>query len=128
LDAEWREQGLEVDRLRSEQKRSSKGMAGASPEQRAALVEQQRALKEGLKSREGRQGELRSELDRLLLLVPNIPSDDVPEGVDDSQNVELRRWGKPPAFDFEPRDHVALRFSPHAKRKRWGMPPSCRAK
>jgi seryl-tRNA synthetase len=108
LDAEWRELGLEVDRLRSEQKQAGKKIGAAPPEERAALAEAQKALKEDLKGKEARHGELKAELDRRLLLVPNIPSDDVPDGADDTENVEVRRWGEPRAFDFEPRDHVAL--------------------
>jgi seryl-tRNA synthetase len=51
---------------------------------------------------------LAKDLHELLLLVPNIPADDVPEGKDDSENVEVRTWGTPRAFEFEPRDHIAL--------------------
>jgi seryl-tRNA synthetase len=42
------------------------------------------------------------------MAVPNIPHPSVPDGDDEEHNVELRRWGEPPAFDFEPRDHVDL--------------------
>lgn len=45
---------------------------------------------------------------KLLLRVPNLLHDSVPDGQDESDNVELRRVGEPPKFDFEPRDHVAL--------------------
>ena len=44
----------------------------------------------------------------LLLRVPNLPSDDTPIGKDDSENVVLRKWGEPRAFDFEPKDHMAI--------------------
>jgi len=40
-----------------------------------------------------------------LLMIPNIPHDSVPLGKDDTENVEIRRWGEPPQFDFEPRNH-----------------------
>lgn len=50
----------------------------------------------------------RSELDALLLGLPNIADSDVPEGNDESANVELSKWGAPTAFEFEPKDHVAL--------------------
>ncbi|WP_248930008.1 serine--tRNA ligase [Paenibacillus hamazuiensis] len=45
---------------------------------------------------------------QLAMLVPNIVSPDTPSGLSDKDNVEIRRWGEPPAFDFEPKDHVAL--------------------
>lgn len=108
LDREWRELGQEVDRLRAEQKQAGKRMSSARPEERAALLEEQKGLKAGLKELETRQGDLEAELRKLLLRVPNIPAQDVPEGVDDRDNVELRRVGEVRAFDFEPRDHVAL--------------------
>ncbi|HWO55124.1 MAG TPA: serine--tRNA ligase [Paenibacillus cookii] len=59
------------------------------------------ALETELQAAEGRVSEL-------LLLVPNIVSEDTPIGKDDGDNVEVRRFGEAPVFDFEPRDHVAL--------------------
>jgi seryl-tRNA synthetase len=47
-------------------------------------------------------------LEELLLTIPNAPLDDVPEGADESANVELARWGKPRAFDFAPKEHYEL--------------------
>ena len=44
----------------------------------------------------------------LLSALPNVPHESVPIGKEESDNVEVRRWGKAPAFDFEPRDHVDL--------------------
>ena len=44
----------------------------------------------------------------MLLKIPNLPLDDVPEGADESANVELRRWGTPRAFDFAPKEHYEL--------------------
>ena len=53
-------------------------------------------------------GEIQAELEALLLAVPNVPDDSVPEGDSEEDNVEVARWGEPPAFDFDPLDHVAL--------------------
>ena len=47
-------------------------------------------------------------LDAALSAIPNLPLDDVPVGADESANVEVRRWGTPPEFDFAPKDHVDL--------------------
>lgn len=52
--------------------------------------------------------EIERELNTLLVTVPNLPHDDVPVGRDESANQEIKQWGEPPAFDFEPRDHVDL--------------------
>ena len=51
---------------------------------------------------------IREELSALLLGIPNLPDDAVPDGRDENDNVELRRWGSPGTFDFAPQDHVAL--------------------
>ena len=51
---------------------------------------------------------IRAVLDQWELTIPNPPDDAVPSGKDDADNVELRRWRTPPAFNFEPRDHVDL--------------------
>ncbi|MGW7673855.1 serine--tRNA ligase [Streptomyces sp. NPDC054775] len=52
-----------------------------------------------------------SELNSFLLAVPNIPSDEAPNGGPEDPPVEIRRWGRQPTFDFEPRDHVDLATS-----------------
>ena len=48
------------------------------------------------------------ELRERLLWLPNLPHDDVPDGPDEAANVELRRWGEPPSFGFEPREHFEI--------------------
>ena len=52
--------------------------------------------------------EKQPEFDKLMLHVPQPPDDDVPTGADDTENIELRKWGKIRKFDFEPKDHVQL--------------------
>ena len=49
---------------------------------------------------------LQDDLQEFLRGVPNLPDDSVPEGKDESDNVEVDRWGEPPKFNFEPKDHV----------------------
>ncbi|WP_460091416.1 serine--tRNA ligase [Pseudomonas sp. S2_E02] len=51
---------------------------------------------------------IQTELDSILLGIPNLPHESVPVGKDEDYNVEVRRWGTPTAFDFEVKDHVAL--------------------
>jgi seryl-tRNA synthetase len=112
VDAKWRELGQSVDDMRAKQKAASKAfgqqMAKATPEEREELQAQQRGAKEELKALEERAAALKQELDGLLLLVPNLPAAEVPEGADDGENVELRKVGAPREFAFEMRDHVAL--------------------
>ena len=52
--------------------------------------------------------ELDAQLRDLLMSLPNLPYDDVPEGKDENDNVELRRWGTPPTFDFTPKEHFEI--------------------
>ncbi|MGE8179574.1 serine--tRNA ligase [Pseudomonas fluorescens] len=52
--------------------------------------------------------EIQTELDSILLNIPNLPHESVPIGSDEDGNVEVRRWGTPTTFDFEVKDHVAL--------------------
>ncbi len=49
-----------------------------------------------------------SQLEATLAMMPNLPAGDVPDGADEEANVEVRRWGVPPVFDFPPKDHAAL--------------------
>jgi seryl-tRNA synthetase len=52
--------------------------------------------------------QVQGELDELLLSIPNIPAEEVPEGASEADNVEVVRWGSPKAFDFPVKDHVEL--------------------
>jgi seryl-tRNA synthetase len=108
LDKEWREMSTEVDTLRAEQKNASKLIGGAAPADRPRLAEEQKKKKALLAEREQAVDLRAKELHELLLRVPNEPAEEVPEGKDDSENVEVKKWGTPRRFDFEPRDHIAL--------------------
>ena len=65
-------------------------------------------LKERLPQLEQEDRELSAQLADALARYPNIPADDVPEGEDESQNVEVLRWGTPRTFDFQPKEHADL--------------------
>ena len=108
LDAHSRELGVSIDGMRSEQKSAGKAISQAAPEERPALAEAQKALKANLKAAEEEQKALAEELRGLLLLVPNVPAEEVPDGEDDGDNVELRRVGEPRAFDFPLKSHIEL--------------------
>ena len=63
-------------------------------------------IKAELETSATRLEQIQGELQTMLLAVPNLPHESVPVGSDESGNVEVRRWGTPKTFDFEPRDHV----------------------
>ncbi|PIE22858.1 MAG: serine--tRNA ligase [Planctomycetota bacterium] len=108
VDRELRRVLPEIEGLRAEQKQSGKAVGKASPEERPALLQRQGEIKKRIQELGKRQKELQERREFLLLRLPNPPADDVPEGKDESQNIEIRRHGEPPRFDFEPKDHVEL--------------------
>ena len=108
LDESNRQAMQVLDELRSKQKQAGKAIAGAAPEERAQLAQDQKGLKAELKECSEAQARIEAELDELLLRVPSVPADDVPEGVDDEDNVELRKWGEPCSFDFPMRSHIEI--------------------
>jgi seryl-tRNA synthetase len=73
-----------------------------------ALMAEVAALKDTLAAFDAADRQLGEELHALLMTIPNLPADDVPVGADESGNVELRKVGTLPAFDFIPREHDAL--------------------
>ena len=108
LDARHRQLKVQVEELRAEQNRISKETGRASPEERSALVESGRRIAADLKAVEPDLERLSEQLEALVSALPNIPHDSVPDGETEEENEVLRTHGEPPAFDFEPRDHVAL--------------------
>jgi len=73
-----------------------------------AAKERVRAVNEEIAGIDARRTEVEAEVREMLLTIPNIPHESVPAGADESDNVEVRRWGTPPAFDFEPVAHWDL--------------------
>ena len=110
LDVDRQRRALitEIERLRAERNRYSKMVSGVPPQEREVLLAETRAITAELKHGETALAPLDEEFERLMLQVPNVPAADVPEGFTDADNVEIRRWGEPPTFDFTPRDHVEL--------------------
>src|SRR5262245_43712618 len=84
------------------------GIAKRKGENAEALMAEVAGLEESLKKGEALAAELDAELTRRLEVLPNLPLDDVPDGTDETGNVEIRRVGNQRNFSFPPRDHVAL--------------------
>jgi seryl-tRNA synthetase len=110
LEAERKELQMRVESLRQARNERSKaiGRAKAAGGDVEALKREIGTLAEQLGSGEERLDALSAELDDFLAGLPNLLHPSVPEGADADANVELRRWGAPPQFSFEPLDHVAL--------------------
>lgn len=71
-----------------------------------ALMAEVAALKDNLPALEEQERQLGEQLDGILSALPNIPAHDVPDGIDESGNVEISRWGTPRSFDFDPQEHA----------------------
>lgn len=74
-------------------------------EDTAAVMAEMKQVADAIKGLDARLAEMDEELAAMLLRVPNIPHESVPEGADDTANAEIRRWGELPAFSFEPKAH-----------------------
>ncbi len=101
---------VETQDLQNERNTRSKsiGKAKASGEDIQPLLDQVAQLGDRLKAAEAELITLQEELQALQLEIPNLPHQSVPDGDSEADNIEVRRWGELPAFDFEPRDHVDL--------------------
>ena len=108
VDERRRELISESEQIRQRRNEVASSIKGASREERPALIEEGKELKERLQSMEDELQASRDEFERLMLMVPNVPLPEVPYGEGDEDNVEVRRWGVPREFDFEPRDHEEL--------------------
>ncbi len=110
LEKERKALQVEVESLRNERNASSKriGQAKAKGEDAAPLLAAVKDLGARLDAADARLQEVRGKLDEIELGLPNLLHDDVPDGSDEDANVELRRWGEPPSFEFTARDHVDL--------------------
>ena len=111
-DAERRRVIAESDALNAERNNASRVIGALMKEGRREEAEARRQQVSELKDRIGELEQRREQAERrmreLLSTLPNIPHETVPVGKDESDNVEIRRWGTKPEFDFEPKDHVDL--------------------
>jgi len=108
LDAELRALLPTLDGMRSELNRRSKEIGKMAPAEREAFLANQKERKAEMTGLEEREKALRAELEKQLALIPNIPDSEVPEGKDDSENKETKRWGSVPTFGFTPRPHYEI--------------------
>jgi len=108
VDEDVRRLRTEVETLRADRNRLSKEIPALKGEEKTQAVAQVKALKDGLSEAEPKLRSAEERFEQLMLTIPNPPSDEVPEGDSDDDNVEVRRIGEPPQFDFTPKDHLEL--------------------
>jgi seryl-tRNA synthetase len=107
-DEKLRSLQAEMEQLQAERNRVSKQIASASPAERETLKAQVSGLKPRLEALETEVRTLSAEVERQLLLVPAPARSDVPVGKDDSENVEVKRWGTVREYSFKPKTHMEL--------------------
>ena len=101
---------VKTESLQAERNSRSKaiGKAKAAGEDIQPLLDEVAGLGEQLDTTRRELEDIQAELDAILMAIPNIPHESVPVGNDEADNLEIRRWGEPPAFDFEVKDHVDI--------------------
>lgn len=112
LDAERRARIAAAETAQAEQNRASKEVGAAKARGDEAEFQRLRALvgtkKDEIAAMQAEASALDARLRELLLTIPNLPLDRVPEGKDENDNVEIRRWGEPRALDFTPAEHFEI--------------------
>ncbi len=112
LDAKKREATTKVQQAQSRRNEASKAIGQAmgqgDTDKAEALKAEVAEIKASMPEWEAAAEAAGAELDDLLARLPNLPADDVPQGADESDNVELHQWGMKRTFDFEPREHADI--------------------
>ncbi|MES9967842.1 MAG: serine--tRNA ligase, partial [Sedimenticola sp.] len=110
LEAKRKELQVSAQELQNERNSRSKGIgkAKAAGEDIQPLLAEVADLGDKLKAAQDELNDVQAQLRDITLGIPNIPHESVPQGSDEEDNREERRWGEPAAFDFEPKDHVDL--------------------
>ena len=107
IDQKRREILQEVETLRNERNMVSEVIAATKKAKKdaAAEISRMKEVAQKIKELDTKREEIEATLRDQLLRIPNIPDETVKEGKDSSDNVEVKRWGEPPQFDFEPKPH-----------------------
>ena len=110
LDLQRRELTAKVEAMKAQQNAVSKKIPQMkkSGEDTSAIMAEMKTLSENISRFNKDLSVVEKSLRDLVLMIPNVPNSEVPEGKDDSDNVEVRRWSEPRKFDFEPKAHWDL--------------------
>ena len=112
LDEARREKIAAAETAQAEQNKASKEVGAAKAKGDEAEFDRLRALvgekKEEVAAMRSEANDLDAQLTDMLARIPNSPAEDVPDGADEGDNVEIKRWGEPPSFDFAPKEHFEI--------------------
>ncbi|MFP5504238.1 MAG: serine--tRNA ligase, partial [Candidatus Sericytochromatia bacterium] len=107
LDTRFRETQTQLDSMRAERNAASQQVASLkkSGQDAAAVIADMKKVSDRIKELEAEQADIEAQRGAFMLRIPNLLDPSVPEGKDEDDNVEVRQWGTPPQFDFEPKGH-----------------------
>lgn len=108
VDVKRRELLSEIESLKALRNNASKEIPSLQGSAKQEAIAKMKQVAIESKALEGPLRETEAAFEALMLRVPNIPADEVPEGESDDDNILLKNWGEPPQFDFPMRDHVEL--------------------
>ncbi|WP_018986539.1 serine--tRNA ligase [Methylophilus methylotrophus] len=108
LEAQRKTIQTNTENLQAKRNSASKqiGIAKSKGEDASAILAEVAGLGDELKAAEAQLNDIQANMQALMLNVPNLPHESVPVGQDETQNVEVRRWGTPRSFEFEVKDHA----------------------
>jgi seryl-tRNA synthetase len=109
-DTEWRKVLTEINKLREQRNRITEEIAKLrrTGGDASAKMKEAEAIPATIMDGEKTIAEHRQRIDYLLMRLPNLMHESVPQGKDEDDNVEIRRWGEKPSFAFKPKDHIDL--------------------
>ena len=114
LEAERKQIQTTTEQLQAQRNAGSKrigqmkGQGQGQGADTASLMAEVSSMAERMRTGGERLEQIQTELQQMLMGIPNLPQDSVPDGVDETGNVEVRRWGTPRTFDSKPKDHIEL--------------------
>jgi len=105
LDSKRRHLIIKTQEIRQARNQLMKGVYGKPSDE---IINQGKDLKQQLADLEPELKKLEKDFKKLMLAIPNLPFDEVPVGHDESDNIQIAKWGEPTHFDFSPKDHIQL--------------------
>ena len=108
IDADRRTARADAEEMRSQQRDVGKSIAGLSGEEKATAIGEAGELSERYKAKVAEADDLDARFMEQWVTVPNLADDTAADGFEEDDSIEITRWGEPPVFDFETKDHVDL--------------------
>ena len=108
IDADRRSARAEAEEMRSQQRDVGKSIAGLSGDEKASAIAEAGELSERYKAKVAEADDLDARFMEQWVTVPNLADETAADGFEEEDSIEITRWGEPPVFDFDMKDHVDL--------------------